>query len=118
MPTVEERPKPPSDLGSKGLEVWDLVWTSGVNWVHPRTDFLLVHLLARHHDEREEIRNSAEIGTNSKTRASLREVDRQILSMLAQLGFTPSDRSRLGFSMVKTESKLEELMRRRLNGEV
>jgi hypothetical protein len=33
------------------------------------------------------------------------------------LGFTPSDRARLGVAEVKAKSKLEELMERRANRE-
>jgi len=39
------------------------------------------------------------------------------VSNLSLLGFTPSDRSRLGVAEVKTESKLEELMRRKAERE-
>jgi len=46
-------------------------------------------------------------------RRGLRELDRQIVSNLSLLGFTPSDRSRLGVAEVKAKSKLEELMERR-----
>jgi hypothetical protein len=50
---------------------------------------------------------------NPKARSGLRELERQIISQLALLGFTPSDRARLGIAEVKKESKLEELLRRK-----
>jgi hypothetical protein len=50
-------------------------------------------------------------------RRGLRELDRQIVSNLSLLGFTPSDRARLGVAEVKAKSKLEELMERRANRE-
>jgi hypothetical protein len=40
-----------------------------------------------------------------------------IQSGLGLLGFTPTDRSRLGVAEVKAKSKLEELMERRANRE-
>jgi hypothetical protein len=46
-----------------------------------------------------------------RARSALRDLDRAITSSLSLLGFTPSDRSRLGVAEVKKESKLEELMR-------
>jgi hypothetical protein len=48
-----------------------------------------------------------------KDRRGLRELDRAIVSNLSLLGFSPSDRSRLGIAEVKKMSKLEELMARK-----
>ena len=48
-----------------------------------------------------------------KLRRGLRELDKQIVSNLSLLGFTPSDRTRLGVAEVKAQSKLEELMERK-----
>jgi hypothetical protein len=45
-----------------------------------------------------------------KDRRGLRELDKAIVSNLSLLGFSPSDRSRLGLAEVKKMSKLEELM--------
>ena len=41
--------------------------------------------------------------------------DHQSPTSLSLLGFTPSDRSKLGLAEVKAKSKLEELMERRAN---
>ena len=43
--------------------------------------------------------------------------EKLIQSSLSLLGFTPSDRSKLGVAEVKAKSKLEELMERRANRE-
>ena len=50
---------------------------------------------------------------NTRLRAALRQLDKQLVSNLSLLGFTPSDRSRLGLVQVKTRSKLQELMERK-----
>jgi hypothetical protein len=64
--------------------------------------------------EREALRDLvAREPENPKARSGLRELERQIISQLALLGFTPSDRARLGIAEVKKESKLEELLRRK-----
>lgn len=47
---------------------------------------------------------------NSRLKVALRQLDKQVDSNLSLLGFTPSDRSRLGFVQVKTRSKLQERM--------
>jgi hypothetical protein len=43
----------------------------------------------------------------------LNDLERLITSNLGLLGFTPSDRTRLGLAEVKAKSKLEELMARK-----
>jgi len=53
-----------------------------------------------------------ELGDNSDRRA-LRALNSEISSALSLLGFTPTDRTRLGLAEVKRESRLEELQRRR-----
>ena len=40
----------------------------------------------------------------------LAELEKQIASNLGMLGFTPTDRSRLGLAEIKAKSKLQELM--------
>ena len=51
--------------------------------------------------------------TERKVNMSLLETEKLIQSSLSLLGFTPSDRSKLGLAEVKAKSKLEELMDRR-----
>jgi hypothetical protein len=52
-----------------------------------------------------------------KLNMSLLETEKLLQSGLGLLGFTPTDRSRLGVAEVKAKSKLEELMERRANRE-
>jgi hypothetical protein len=47
----------------------------------------------------------------------LRELEKSIYSNLSLLGFTPTDRSRLGVAEVKKMSKLEELLTKKANRE-
>jgi hypothetical protein len=46
-------------------------------------------------------------------RSALRELEKSIRSNLSLLGFTPTDRMKLGVAEVKVESKMELLKRRR-----
>jgi hypothetical protein len=64
-------------------------------------------------DERWNLRVKVMQTDDVRLRRGLRELDRQIISNLSLLGFTPSDRSRLGVAEVKAMSKLEELMARK-----
>jgi hypothetical protein len=45
-------------------------------------------------------------------RKALRDLDKQIVSNLSMLGFTPTDRARLGLAEVKAMSKMEEMRAR------
>jgi len=61
------------------------------------------------------LREVMDRGGHSTPRMALRQLDKQLVSNLSLLGFTPSDRSRLGLVQVNAKSKLEELMERRAN---
>ena len=56
--------------------------------------------------------------TERKVNMSLLETEKLIQTSLSLLGFTPSDRSKLGLAEVKAKSKLEELMERRANRDI
>ena len=62
-------------------------------------------------EEREVLRAGAMAGS-TEDRKALREVDKQVISLLSELGFNPAARSRLGLAEVKAKSKLEELRER------
>jgi hypothetical protein len=64
-------------------------------------------------DERWNLRVKVMQTNDAKMRRGLRELDRIIIGNLSLLGFTPADRSRLGWAEVKTQSVLEEFMARK-----
>ena len=105
-------PEPPRDLGGEGLKFWEQVFTAAP-WISHRTDLALVTMTAQQFDERSTLRAIvAERPENPRLRSGLRELEKAITGNLAHLGFTPSDRSRLGFAEVQKESKLQEMLRR------
>ena len=112
---VEETPEPPRPLLKYGHDLWDRVWGMGATWVSDRTDLELLTMTCEMVDERWNLRVKVMQTDDATMRRGLRELDRQIVSNLSLLGFTPSDRSRLGVAEVKAKSKLEELMERRAN---
>jgi hypothetical protein len=61
-------------------------------------------------DERWNLRVKVMQTDDARLRRGLRDLDRLIVSNLSLLGFTPSDRSKLGVAEVKAQTKLEELM--------
>jgi hypothetical protein len=110
IPQATTAPEPARPLLKYGQELWDRVWESGINWISPNTDLELLLMTCEMIDERWNLRVRVMTDSNPKDRRGLRELDRQIVSNLGLLGFTPSDRSRLGVAEVKKMSKLEELM--------
>jgi hypothetical protein len=112
---LEGIPEPPEGLQARGLEFWELVFEAG-KWIAHQTDRELVRLTAEQIDEREQLRALVIASPEDyRLRSGLRELEKSITSNLALMGFTPADRSRLGFAEIAKKSqltKLEELMER------
>ena len=64
-------------------------------------------------DERWNLRIKVMKSENMAMARRLDSVSNQIVRNLSLLGFTPSDRTRLGVAEVKKASKIEEILRRR-----
>lgn len=108
----QSEPTPQTDLGELGLAFWSQAWA--IPWLSQSSDYWLVLITAQALDERDQVRLAlAESPTDRRMRATLRELDKQVINSYSLLGFTPSDRSRLGVAEVKKESKLEQLMAKR-----
>lgn len=106
-------PEPPAGLGELGRAVWYQVLTEAGTWVSYKLDTLLLGIVCDQVEERAALRELVtESPEQPRLRIALRELDKHLVSNLASLGLTPTDRARLGFVQVKKESKLEELMRR------
>lgn len=110
---ISQIPEPSRPLGKYGIELWDRVWNMGSTWVSPNTDIELLLMTCEMIDERWNLRVAVLRDGDPKDRRALRELEKGIVGNLALLGFTPSDRTRLGVAEVKAKSKLEELMARR-----
>jgi len=107
-------PEPPEGLGELGRSVWKQVLTEASAWVSFSLDVFLLGILCNQFEERAILRELVnEQPEQPRLRIGLRELDKAITSNLSTLGLTPTDRARLGFVQVKSESKLEELIRRK-----
>jgi hypothetical protein len=113
LPAIDHVPEPPRPLLKYGQDLWDRIWSLGATWVSDKTDLELLVMTCEMVDERWNLRIKVMQTDDPKLRRGLRELDRQILSSLSLLGFTPSDRARLGVAEVKAKSKLQELMARK-----
>ena len=87
------------------------VMADGVSWL-ARTDAPALALLRSMLEEREGLHSLVGQGV-PESRKQLRELDKQIMGLLSQLGFDPAARSRLGLAEVKTKSVLESLRDKR-----
>lgn len=120
LPTAEiivafpafEKVEPLRPLGAFGLALWERIWTSGASWVRQSIDGELVQMVCEQVDERGRLRNIVlQDAHDWRSRRALRELDRQIASMLGQLGFSPTDRSGLGVGE-QTQHEFIDLHRR------
>jgi hypothetical protein len=84
----------------------------GQTWISPSTDIDLLLMTCELLDERAQLRAQVMNNNRPDERKALRDLDRQLVANLSLLGFTPTDRSRLGVAEVKRQSKLEELRSR------
>ena len=113
LPMAIGTPEPSRPLLQYGQQMWDKVWDAGVNWISPNTDIELLLMTCEMVDERWNLRIKVMQTDDTTMRKGLRDLDRQLVTNLSLMGFTPSDRSRLGVAEVKAQSKLEELMERK-----
>lgn len=112
MPTSRATPKPPRPLGPLGMDFWVRTWAAGYVWMSPESDVDLLLLACELLDERAELRESVLAAGDWRERSALRAMDKQLIDMYSLLGFSPTDRTRLGVAEVRVEDDLEAFRRR------
>jgi hypothetical protein len=113
LPAAETIPEPTRPLLKPGKELWERIWGSGINWISPETDLELLLMTCEMVDERWNLRIKVMQSDDMQMARRLDNLSRIIVGNLSLLGFSPSDRSRLGVAEVKKQTKLEELIARR-----
>ena len=104
--------QPIRPLTFSGRQLWDSVFEHGELWVSPTLDVHLLQMTCEQLDRRDALLALVPDQPNDRTlNMNLNDLEKAIQTNLGKLGFTPSDRSRLGFTLAKTKSKLEELQR-------
>jgi len=107
------RVDPIRPLEYAGQQLWDSVFSNGELWISSRTDIHLLQMTAEQLDRRESLRSAlVESPTENSVLMRLAEIEKAIAGNLGLLGFTPSDRSRLGLAEIKAKSRLQELLER------
>lgn len=118
LPTVSAIPEPLKPLGESGLSLWDRTWERGYSWISANTDIQLLQMTCEQLDERDVLRDYVLANVEAwHERSALRELEKSIRSNLSLLGFTPTDRMKLGVAEIKAESKMEQLRRRQAERE-
>ena len=79
-----------------GERLWKDIWTSGASWLRYETDAEMVMMVCEQTDERAVLRMRLLSGGDWRDRAQLRSLEKLIAQNLSSLGFTPTDRARLG----------------------
>jgi P27 family predicted phage terminase small subunit len=112
-------PDPPEGLAERGTIEWRKIWQAGRAWLHPAEDYHWIEQIAHAYDDiaefRKEIENTGLIvkGYAGQQTANplLREISDQqatIRKCLSMLGFSPTDRARLGLAEIKVRSALAD----------
>lgn len=109
LPAASSIPEPSRQLFQFGRDLWDRAWRMGNLWISPDTDIELLLIVCEQLDERAKLRTSVWNSGRIDERKALRSLEKQIVENLSLLGFTPTDRSRLGIAEVKKMSKIAEL---------
>lgn len=117
-------PKPPPGLKKEGKKIWFELWDNGP-WLHPFEDHHLVAIIAKNYDLiaafEKKIDETGLIlsggGYNGQDVANplLKEIkscEQVIMTCFSKLGFSPSDRARLGLAEIKRQSGLQDLQNR------
>jgi hypothetical protein len=98
LPTLspDEVPEPSRPLGKYGTELWNRMWLAGAVWLKPTIDCELMLICCELVDERMVLRGRVATDPSAwRERRGLREIDRQITSLLGDLGFSPTERGNI-----------------------
>lgn len=126
LSSATDIPTPPDDLYDDGLALWDYIWTAGKQWLSPDSDHLIIKRLCEAEDEYQQIRRALWDGTvrryyevsngqlvSHPLIGQYEKLRVQMTSWMAAIGFSPSDRARLGLAEVRVRDELDELAQRR-----
>jgi hypothetical protein len=102
--------EPQRPLEFAGMQLWQSAMTTGANWIARNSDTQLLLLVCEQMDRRTNLISKIEESQEWRLYRALHDLEKMISGNLSLLGFTPSDRTRLGLAEVKAASKLEQLM--------
>jgi P27 family predicted phage terminase small subunit len=123
-------PRTPTGLKTHGRATWKQLWNAGQTWLNPEQDYTLIKLVCEATDDLYTKRKALQDGTveevyllsngawaNHPYYTQVKDLRIQITAWLSSLGFSPSDRARLGIAEVKENNPYEELAKRKAERE-
>lgn len=121
VPRDSSAPLPicPDDLSERGKTEWEKIWSAG-HWLKDDQDYHWVAMIARAYDDMDAFRAQIQADGLMVTGyagqqvanpliAEIRKCESVIMKALSMLGFSPSDRARLGVTEVKRLTGLAAL---------
>ena len=123
---LDDVPNPPSTLGIVGLATWDRIWSAGRRHLSDSQDRMLIERLCERMDlvakleawlgEDVERRWYTTANGQVVTHPAVKQIDEsdtKITTWLSMLGFSPSDRARLGLAEIRVANELDEYRQRK-----
>ena len=123
--SLTDLPKPPATLGVCGQAYWTMFWDAGRRHLSEKHDSALVEKLCNAIEEvafinvwlgHDVTRRFYETANGQMVTHPLvkqkSELNAQITAWLSLLGFTPSDRARLGLAEIRVANELDNFRRR------
>ena len=103
--------EPLRELEQDGRQLWEAAMRTGEQGIARNSDTQLLQVTCEQMDRRAYLLSLwREKPTDKNLLMRLAELEKLSASNLSVLGFTPTDRSRLGLAEIKAKSKLQELM--------
>ena len=121
-------PEPPASLGQVGVAYWKILWTAGRRHLSELHDTPLMSRLCSNFDKIAELENwlgsdverrwytspNGQIVTHPAVK-QIDQMDAQNTAWMSLLGFTPSDRARLGLAEIRVANELDQFRQRKAN---
>jgi hypothetical protein len=109
---AEGVPDYPADIGPDGAALWRNAWNAAITWISPATDTAAVEHAAHLADDIAEARRKYRATRDPKDGRMVVQFAKALSDALADLGFNPVARAKLGVAEVTRVSKLDALRRR------
>jgi P27 family predicted phage terminase small subunit len=124
-------PKPPRGLQTEGKKLWNTFWINGKNHLSTNDDLPILLLACQAWDKIQYIENQMEPKGSEKLTYAIpngtyaanpllgiqKDLFVKFTAWCSMLGFSPTDRARLGLSEVRESSPMDEMARRRAANE-
>lgn len=123
---INHIPPAPNWCDQYGAQVWQILWEAGRRHLSEKHDAVLISLLVEKLQQRMSL--TVWLGDHPENRwyqtpsgqivshpavKQIEQMDAQITGWLSMLGFSPSDRARLGLAEIRVANELDEFRRRK-----